>query len=196
MIKRVIIFIDAQNMYRSAREAFYDAQVSGQYDPMLLARHILDKKSPPEDERSLEEVRIYTGRPHPDRDPKTHAAHMRQCDAWTRAGVKVIWRPLRYLSGERPQEKGIDVQIAIDVISLATDNRYDIGIVASADTDLMPALQFVLNRFGATRKMETVTWSAPGYRRGLFIPRFIWCHNLDLQDYMIVRDPVNYAAGL
>ena len=49
---------------------------------------------------------------------------MRQCAAWARAGAVVISRALRYPPNwpeGRAQEKGVDVQLAIDVIAGAID---------------------------------------------------------------------------
>ena len=42
-----------------------------------------------------------------------------------------------------PEEKGIDVWIAVDLISLAYDNKYDSAIIFSQDQDLCPAVDEV-----------------------------------------------------
>ena len=41
------------------------------------------------------------------------------------------------------QEKGIDVALAIDFVRLAITGAYDVGVMMSTDTDLLPALRFV-----------------------------------------------------
>ena len=41
------------------------------------------------------------------------------------------------------QEKGIDVAWAIDFVRLAITGAYDVGVMMSTDTDLLPALRFV-----------------------------------------------------
>ena len=41
------------------------------------------------------------------------------------------------------REKGVDVQIAIDLIVDAIEDRYDTAMVASSDTDLIPAIRYV-----------------------------------------------------
>lgn len=60
--------------------------------------------------------------------------------------VSVMPRPLKY-GGGAPREKGVDVELAIDLVQLAIDDAFDVCAVASADTDLVPVLQFVAQRF-------------------------------------------------
>lgn len=38
-------------------------------------------------------------------------------------------------------EKGVDVRLAVDIVTMAQAKQYDIGIVVSSDTDLIPAIQ-------------------------------------------------------
>jgi NYN domain len=61
--------------------------------------------------------------------------------------VELFPRPLRY-SSRRPEgeEKGVDVELAIDFVRLALDDDFDVAVLASADTDLVPARQFVADR--------------------------------------------------
>ncbi len=148
--------------------------------------------------RILEQVRVYTGRPDGERDPRTHAAHMRQCAAWERSGAVVITRPLRYPRDwprDRAQEKGIDVQLAIDFVAGAIDDSYDTGIICSTDTDLLPALEFVASRFGRERA-ETAAWLTGGKGSELRLRNpSTWCHRLEQTDYDAVRDPTDYRAS-
>ena len=41
-------------------------------------------------------------------------------------------------------EKGVDVQIAVDLVVGAYENLYDTAMVLSSDTDLIPAMKKVL----------------------------------------------------
>lgn len=43
-------------------------------------------------------------------------------------------------------EKGVDVQMAVDLLSDAYDNLYDTAILISSDTDLIPAIKKVIRR--------------------------------------------------
>lgn len=130
-------------------------------------------------------------------DRRTYAAHMRQCHAWEQSGAVVITRPLRYprrWPEQRAQEKGIDVQLAIDFVAGAIDDAYDTGIICSTDSDLLPALEFVATRFGRERA-ETAAWLAGGKGSELRLQRpSTWCHRLELDDYEAVRDPTDYGA--
>jgi uncharacterized LabA/DUF88 family protein len=49
---------------------------------------------------------------------------------------------IMYDSG-KTREKGTDVKIATDMIVGAVDNIYDVAILVSSDTDLIPAIQYV-----------------------------------------------------
>lgn len=41
------------------------------------------------------------------------------------------------------KEKGVDVQIATDMITLAWEDTYDIGVLVSADSDFVPLAEFL-----------------------------------------------------
>lgn len=41
------------------------------------------------------------------------------------------------------KEKGVDVRIATDMITLAWENTYDIGVLVSADSDFVPLAEFL-----------------------------------------------------
>ncbi len=60
---------------------------------------------------------------------------------------------------ERYREKGIDVKMATDLIVGAVDDQYDTAIIVSSDTDLIPAIDWVRNRF--KKKIEYVGFSIP-----------------------------------
>ncbi len=204
MVNRVAVFMDAQNVYRGARDCFAMRQgppQAGQFSPLRFARLLCDRKNsyqPSSTVRTLTQVRIYTGRPDSSKAPRTYAAHMRQCAAWERAGATVISRALRYPRDwpeRRAEEKGIDVQLAIDFVAGAFDDEYDTGIVCSTDTDLLPALEFVATRY-PRKHVETAAWQSEGWRSELRLwEPATWCHRLGRADYEAVRDPVDYATA-
>jgi hypothetical protein len=110
------------NVYHGAREAFEMKtyfHMAGQVYPMALAHRIAGKYVPGST-RHAREVRVYWGRPDPRIDSKTYAAHMRQSAFWKRSGPVVVrTRALRYPPRwpDLPaQEKGVDVQLAIDYV--------------------------------------------------------------------------------
>ena len=196
---KLVLYIDVQNSYRGARRSFFSdvaPSVGGQFDPHMLGKLIESRGGPNGAVSVLNEVRVYTGRPDSRKDPKTYAAHMKQCGKWQTDGVRVIHRGLRYprnWPSERSQEKGIDTALAIDFVTMAVDGEYDLGVIMSTDTDLLPALEFVHNRFFGARHVAVAAWSSPQSNRRLFIPGAnIWCHWLNRDDYNAVADPTNY----
>lgn len=199
MKERTILFIDDKNVYNDARRAFFDPDVDhftrGNIHPCDFAKLVVGMASPDMPERELTQVRIYTGRPDATREPKKAAAHDKQVLAWEQAGAVVISRPLRYLNGEGRQ-KGVDVALAIDVVTLAVDGAYDVGIIASTDSDLKPPIEYVVQKCPRVR-MEVVAWGTATYRRRLSIStRNIWCHWLHEQDYMYVADFTDYRSPM
>lgn len=89
MPDRVIVYVDAQNILHQARRCFHGSpghHTDGQIDPVALGQ-LIASRAPPGFTRVLSEVRLYTGRPHSSREPQTCGAHMRQCEAWARAGA-------------------------------------------------------------------------------------------------------------
>ncbi|MGD0856118.1 MAG: NYN domain-containing protein, partial [Dehalococcoidia bacterium] len=154
-------------------------------------------KAPPGIKRILNEVRIYSGRPDPNKDPRTHAAHMRQCSAWERCGATVITRALRYpfdWPKTRAQEKGIDVAIAIDFVSFALTKQHDVGILASCDTDLVPALEFVSVICSEDCGIEVVGFNNTTELRRLHLRgKKTWCYWIGKSEYDVIADLTNYG---
>lgn len=206
MPDRVVVFLDWQNVYKGAREAFCTLSAphwQGQVDPLALAAH-LAADSP--FDRQLHQVRIYRGQPDGKLDPKGYAASRRQHAAWRQSPlVTLITRPLRYprgwpatsLPGERPQEKGIDVALALDFVLMAVRGQYDVGILMSTDTDMKPALEAVadISRPPGPRP-EVASWSSPGQhnRRLAISSRNLYCHWVGKDIYDQVADPTDYSV--
>jgi len=42
--------------------------------------------------------------------------------------------------GKDYKEKGVDVKLAVDILDMAYQNKYDIAVIVSSDTDLIPAI--------------------------------------------------------
>ncbi len=200
MADRVILFIDAQNTYHCARNAFFgptDHSGCGQFDPIALGRLVVSR-APAGASRVLHEVRIYTGRPESTKQPKAYGAHMRQCAAWQKAGALVFSRTLRYpfdWPTSKAEEKGIDVALCVDFVAGAIEGAYDVGIICSTDTDLRPAIEYVSQKFPASPRAEVAAWKSPTANRAISIrgTRRIWCHYLDLADYQSIEDTTNYT---
>ena len=196
MTDRVVLFVDYQNIYMSARSLFHPSGVrhwNGQVDPHAVGR-LLVERSP--FDRVLTGVRIYRGIPDSTKDPKGYSACQNQVSKWAQESkVEVITRTLRYprrWPDEKSEEKGIDVALSIDFALMAVKGDYDVGVIMSTDTDLKPALEAVAE--GGSARAEVAAWSSPrGYSRRLSIQgRNLWCHWLDEDDYLRVQDLRDY----
>ncbi|HEX9334827.1 MAG TPA: NYN domain-containing protein [Pseudonocardiaceae bacterium] len=189
------MFIDYQNVQGSARRCFHPAHApghAGQVDPLELAKLLVSRRNRPSE---LTDVRVYRGRPSPDRQATAAAANDRQADRWTRDSlVTVIRRPLNYRTDNGVlvvSEKGVDVALAVDLVRLAIIRSYDVAILVSRDTDLMPALETVRDLRAAW--VEVAGWHSASrlrYTDGAAGP---WCHLLDETDYQAVADHRNYT---
>jgi uncharacterized LabA/DUF88 family protein len=77
----------------------------------------------------------------------------------------VFTRSLRYPRNwptQPAEEKGVDVELAVDLVFNAARQNFDVGVVVSTDTDLVPALQAVcnLNRAWGKPRVEVMAWKA------------------------------------
>ncbi len=110
--------------------------------------------------------------------------------------MTVIHRHLRYpsdWSNQRAQEKGIDVALAIDFVSMAVDGAYDVVVIMSTDTDLPPPLEFTRDRYPGVRYVAVAAWSSPHRYLRLSVPGSnVWCHWLHQADYDAVADLTDY----
>lgn len=196
---RVIVFIDYQNTHLGALRAFWPSNTSparGHIDPQALGELLAAKRSAHGLPSQLVEVRVYRGQPHPEWQPAAAAANDRQADAWSRLGkVRAFRRQLRYprkWPAEPAHEKGVDVALAVDLVRLAIEGAYDVGVVVSADTDLLPALEAVIE-IGVAH-VEVAAWQRQHRLRLRHQPHRLWCHWISEQEYSRVQDLVDYSA--
>jgi uncharacterized LabA/DUF88 family protein len=187
MPEQVAIFIDFQNVHLTGHGLF-SAGVEPYRcvpDPSRVADLIASRRQRPSEALA---IRVYRGRPDPNHQPMPTAANDAQAAQWARdRRVQVIRRQLNYRNWPTmpPQEKGIDVALAVDMIHLALRHQYDAVVLFSSDTDLLPALETVVNlRLG---HVEVACWSGfkPLRFSGTNRP---WCHFLSEQDWLGVVD--------
>lgn len=193
MYNRVIVFIDYENLRFSALDRFHRPGAShtdGNVWPIDLARLLVQMRNHPS---VLTQVRVYRGRPSPVHQPSASVANAAREAAWSSNPlVHTILKDVRYpadFPASRAQEKGVDVALAIDFVRLAYEGAYDVGIIVSRDTDLLPALETVRD-LGLAR-VEVAAWRNASRLNfpGSFLP---WCHKLNRDDYESVRDQTDY----
>jgi uncharacterized LabA/DUF88 family protein len=140
-VKDAITFIDGQNLYHAVKESF--GYPYPNYDVSRLSHAVCAAHG-----WRLKEARFYTGVPDAADDPFWNAFWTAKLAQMGRKGVHTFFRRLRYrnktvklpdgtthtfLAGE---EKGIDVRIALDVISMAHRRKYSVAVIFSQDQDL------------------------------------------------------------
>ena len=167
MKQRVIIFVDYQNVVKRSSDFFNknfpDKNRTKHIDPTKLGQKLIANY---ESSRELKEIRIYTGIPSKYKEPQSYSKFSKRIESWQLDPlVRVITRPLSYplgwpkssKPGEKPREKGIDVNLAIDFVTMAIRKEYEIGILFSVDTDLKPALEFVVGN-DVSARAEVAAW--------------------------------------
>ena len=201
--KKIVVFVDESNVYKDARRCFFNNEgpgSNGRIKPMRYGMLLADLQPlGTSEERELKEVRAYGGIPNRHKDPQTYSAHRRQMAEWERREVKPIMRPLRYPPDwptSPAEQKGVDVQLALDVVVMGLKKEYDIAIIASTDTDLRPAIEGCHELGIASEcEIEVAAWRHQSYRKRIEVRGVhVWCHFLDRDDYDTCHDPKNYGS--
>ena len=142
-VKTAFVFVDGQNLYRAAKDAFgYNYP---NYNVKLLSEKICSSQG-----WNLGEIYFYTGIPDSQDDIFWHNFWSKKLSYMGRLGIKLFSRSLRYhnknficpscnknYSSLVGHEKGVDVRIALDVIRLAHEKKYEVAIILSQDQDLI-----------------------------------------------------------
>ena len=135
MADRVMIFIDGSNLYHSLKNIFGRTDLDlGKFCRILLGR------------RKLARIYYYNARVGIKEEPERY----KQQQAFF-AGINAI--PYSELRLGRlvynnwpsvpPYEKGIDVQLATDMITHSFRSNYDVAVLVAGDNDFVGALQAV-----------------------------------------------------
>lgn len=199
---RVVVFIDGQNVYEDFRRAFAPIpprSTDGQFRPAALAG-LLANRGPYFEDWQLAETRIYVGKPVAEHDPRSAAAHDRQVASWEASGVTVRGRPLLYpreWPTQKARQKGVDVELALDVATMAFDRHYEVGIIVSTDTDLVPVVELVHRIRGTDPTPRICVIRFEGLEKQIRHPDVavrLFAFKLTKQDYLTVHDPTVYAG--
>jgi uncharacterized LabA/DUF88 family protein len=195
-VDRVVVFMDYQNIHGWARRRFLDLGADpgdGHVFPLKVAELLVSRRRR---DSELLEVRVYRGRPNPERQPGAARANDRQTDMWERSDqVTVVRRNLQYPPDypvAKATEKGIDVAVAVDMIRLGMSGYMDAAILFSSDNDLLPAVE-VLWKMSSCH-VEVAAWSGASRLR---FPetQSPWCHHLTETDFQTVCDRYDYTEG-
>ena len=138
-LSRASVFIDGSNVYHRLRESGWPTDV----DIAHFGRRLAGL-------RQLVSV-FYYNVPPPRTNPPQQIARQRRYYARVGAGAGVVFR-MGYLQERKVgglsvfEEKGVDIDLAVDMLSGAFEDRYDTAILVSSDGDFKPVVQAVQRR--------------------------------------------------
>ena len=132
---RVMIFIDGSNLYHSLKNFFKRTDI----DIGRLGNKLLDR-------RRLIRVYYYNAKVGLKEEPQRY----RDQQAFFASVSAIPYCELRlgrlvYINWPNapPYEKGVDIQLATDMITHSFKNNYDVAILVASDNDYVGALQAV-----------------------------------------------------
>ncbi len=202
--KRAIAFVDGQNLFHCAREAF--GYTVPNYDVTALSAAVCAAQP----DWKLEQVRFYTGVPDSSDNPRWHSFWSAKMGVMGRQGVQVFSRSLRYRNRKvrlpdgsdfsflTAEEKGIDVRLALDVIRLAHRTEFDVALIFSQDQDLSEVaeeIRVIACEQGRWIKIACAFPASPTTRNKRGINKTDWIR-IDRATYDQCLDRRDYLRGL
>jgi uncharacterized LabA/DUF88 family protein len=124
--------MDGANIYRAFKAAFGSAR----YSPSRLAVELTAG-------RSLVRAGFYIAAVPQQMGAQLYANQQRFLAHLKQQAELTLWTGRMAETSGRWYEKGVDVKIATDMVAMAHAGDYDVGILASGDGDLAPAVREV-----------------------------------------------------
>jgi len=200
-----LVLIDYQNIHLTAHDLWAPAgtpkhetlvhplhfanQVIGTRNHVLMPRLAQDDSL---QLAQLARVAVYRGLPSNKHASAAYRRSLAQRSEWTRdPRVEVNYRPLRYYWDNGvayPQEKGVDVMIALHLMRAAREGSFGLVILATHDTDLEPAVDEACSTGDC--RVETTGWQN-GKR--LRPTTSVWHTFLDSSAFIRARDRKDYT---
>lgn len=197
--KYAMAFFDGQNLYQHAKEAFGHHHPN--YDPKKLHHAICQKLG-----FTPNLTRFYKGIPSQEESNMWAHYWSNRVLAMKRAAIFVTTRKLRYHKESvehtdgslriitTPQEKGIDVRIALDLVACARRREFQVAILFSQDHDLSEVVEEIRAIAKEQERGIDIVCAFPdsptaSYRRGS--ERTIW-FRMDQDFYDACLDPHDY----
>jgi uncharacterized LabA/DUF88 family protein len=132
----VAVFIDGSNLYKALFSAFGNSYL----DYEAFVRKLLG-------DRKLLRTYYYNALPNQSADPLAYQSRQRFIEALRHIPYfQVVLGRIEYReqNGNKvPQEKGVDIRIAVDMLDLAFKKAYNTAILVSGDSDFDRAIEVV-----------------------------------------------------
>ena len=135
MAQKILVQFDGSNFYNKVKKLVPAIHLTN-FDYLSFAKKIT-KTSPHQVIYYIGEIKKYPS------NQKSQRLYANQQSLFFNLRKQNIEIKLGYLlmSNGKYHEKGVDVQIAVDLVRGAIKNEYDICYLISSDTDLLPAIK-------------------------------------------------------
>ena len=148
--EKVAIFIDGGNFFRKIRE---DSLIpkGTRFDYNKFAKFLSKGREVFSKSYYIGIVRNY--------DNSSKSQKMVESQQKFLSGLKNVGYQIKrgkIVYDNKIREKGVDVQIAIDLVIGSVENSYDTAIIVSSDTDLIPAIKYIRSK---GRRVEYIGFS-------------------------------------
>lgn len=210
---KVLVFIDGQNLYKTCQRLFGHPHCH----PHLLAEYLAGPRT-----NNRVGCRFYTGRPGQNIDPRGRSHIDRRLAVMSGVGVSPVTRDLRYhwdwghrlplpdatptaqpqtvvlKPWQRPQEKGIDLLIGLDVVEFSATGVCDVAIIVSLDRDLYEIPSAIRRMRDVIRRPVRLEAAVPveaGRKFPKILPEFSMTHQITPAIFDLCIDRTDYAAS-
>jgi len=157
---RIIIFIDLQNFELSCKSVNTHYMLDYYKIPQFLIKYVIKKYNLSQynprlirayactgeyTDSLMEQLKKYYGDKSDEYKKYLESAKkQKQIEKWFDKSdfFELKLKPLKFRDGE-PRQKGVDVQLAVDLVSHAYQDNYDLAIVCSGDADLLDSMNLV-----------------------------------------------------
>jgi uncharacterized LabA/DUF88 family protein len=147
--ERVAIYIDGGNTYKRLKSLGFPSGGS-RFDYSTFANYLAGG-------RNLISKRYYVGVvrniDNSEKAEKMVRSQQKFLDSLSLESFEIKRGKIMYDDG-KIREKGVDVKIALDIVIGAVSDLYDTAIIVSSDTDLVPAIKYVIK--AKNKKIEYV----------------------------------------
>ena len=194
---RSIVFIDGQNLYHLAKDAWSSTHPSSaspyswpSYDVDRLANALVSKVPG----RALTQVRFYTGVPSKAASSFWHGFWNNKLRFLRNGGIYVY----RGRVNSGGQEKGVDVSISLDLVQATYNQQFEVAIIVSQDADFGPAVRVakdIAKSQGRQLIFESAFPVGPGSSSSRGIPGTRWVQ-IDKTTYDSCLDPRDYRPRI